>query len=28
LHRRVKSSIYELVQDLEVLAVHVDQGST
>lgn len=28
LHRRVKTSIYELAQELEVLAVHVDQGST
>jgi hypothetical protein len=27
LHRRVKSSIYELAQELEVLAVHVDQNS-
>jgi hypothetical protein len=28
LHRCVKSSIYELAQELEVLAIHVDQGST
>jgi hypothetical protein len=27
LHRRVKSSIYELAQELEVLAVHLDQNS-